>query len=621
MLSFWEKGSSFIMQFRKDINALRTIAVLAVIAFHFNNNYLPGGFAGVDIFFVISGYLMTRIILSGIDENQFSLKRFYLARAKRIIPALTITCLIVMIIGWLFVKPSGFYDMGKDVLSSIFFFSNFLYLSRTGYFDDSSVNNFLLHTWSLSVEWQFYIIYPLILLSIHKLLGTKAAKVSITAMLILSLCASLYGTYNYAEASYYMFPTRSWAMLAGGLAYILPQPRSMKRTLNIAGFLIITISFFIINKTTPWPGVMAILPVFGTFLCIYSNSNMGFYKLPPLQFIGSISYEIYLIHWPLLVFMHKVGVNINFTWYTLATIVISIILSNSLKMMRLDKKFSMAFTACFAFCLFIIFNNGYPERVPEQFRLTNSEFHRKYYGGANYTSNKVIYINSNENNFDYIITGDSFGLQYAKSFDDKKIKFAGLFDHGCLIFPNYSRYLANKEDISCSEEYEKLKSIMDKAPAAPLIFASAWDNYNGKLIKKGDDAPIQYSKEEYHSIILSEILSVINSGGNKRVYYIIGRPQFTKVNGFDCLAAESLLGYKLISNCQETLPKENVDINKYLKEHLASNENVKFIDPNDILCNKKECKIIYNREPVYSDGSHLSVYGADLVSSYIMEQF
>ncbi|MDA1381705.1 acyltransferase [Plesiomonas shigelloides] len=228
----------------------------------------------------MSGYLMTRIILSGIDENQFSLKRFYLARAKRIIPALTITCLIVMIIGWLFVKPSGFYDMGKDVASSIFFFSNFLYLSRSGYFDDSSVNNFLLHTWSLSVEWQFYIIYPLILLSIHKLLGTKAAKVSITAMLILSLCASLYGTYNYAEASYYMFPTRAWAMLAGGLAYILPQPRSMKRTLNIVGILIITISFFIINKTTPWPGVMAILPVFGTFLCIYSNSNMGFYKLP-----------------------------------------------------------------------------------------------------------------------------------------------------------------------------------------------------------------------------------------------------------------------------------------------------------------------------------------------------
>lgn len=192
----FKKQVPFAMEFRKDINALRSLAVLAVIIFHFNSDYLPGGFAGVDVFFVISGYLMTKIILSGIDENNFSLKRFYLARARRIIPALTIICLITILIGWLFIKPSDFYEMGKDVASSILFISNFLYWSRSGYFDNSSVNNFLLHTWSLSVEWQFYIVYPLLLLAVSKTLGLKAAKHSILVLFIFSFFASLYGTYS-----------------------------------------------------------------------------------------------------------------------------------------------------------------------------------------------------------------------------------------------------------------------------------------------------------------------------------------------------------------------------------------------------------------------------------------
>ncbi|HKM98195.1 MAG TPA: acyltransferase, partial [Buttiauxella sp.] len=510
------------MEFRKDINALRSIAVLSVIIFHFNSDYLPGGFAGVDIFFVISGYLMTRIILSGIYEKRFSVNKFYFSRAKRIIPALTITCLITMVIGWLFIKPSDFYEMGKDVVSSIFFVSNFLYLSRSGYFDDSSVNNFLLHTWSLSVEWQFYIIYPLLLLVISRFFGFRAAKLSIVIMFILSFCASLYGTYNYAEASYYMFPIRAWAMLAGGLAYIIAAPKAINRTLSIAGLIIITISFFIINKETPWPGVMAIVPVVGAFLCIYSNSTLKLYTIKPLQFIGSISYEIYLVHWPLLVFTRKLDLNISFAWYALVTIILSFALNKSLDLFKSNKKLPVVFSACIVPCLLVISNNGYTSRVPEQFRITKDEFQKKYYGGTDYTANKVFHINSRNNDFNYIITGDSFGLQYIKSFDEHKLKAAALFDHGCLIFPKYSRYLNNQEDTSCSEEYEKLKSMMDKAPSAPLIFASSWDTYNGILIKKGDDTPVEKDKDKYYSIVLSEILSVIKDGGNKRIYYIIG---------------------------------------------------------------------------------------------------
>ncbi|HBP8875749.1 TPA: acyltransferase family protein [Escherichia coli] len=617
-----KKQVSFAMEFRKDINALRSIAVLSVIIFHFNSDYLPGGFAGVDIFFVISGYLMTKIILSGINDNKFSLKRFYLARAKRIVPALTITCLVTMLIGWLFIKPSDFYEMGKDVASSILFISNFLYLSRSGYFDDSSVNNFLLHTWSLSVEWQFYIIYPLLLLAITKSLGIKAAKHSIVIMFICSFFASLYGTYNFAEASYFMFPTRAWAMLAGGMAFTIPSIKQMKRAISIVGLLLIALSFFIINKDTPWPGLMAIIPVLGSFLFIYSNSSLRFYNFKPLQYIGSVSYEIYLVHWPLLVFSRKLSLDINFAWYALITVIISVTFHKSLEISKSNKKLPITFAACLVPCLLIISNNGYTSRVPEQFRITKEDFHKKYYGGANYPSNEVFYLNSGENDFKYIITGDSFGLQYAKSFDEHKVSTAALFDHGCLIFPNYSRYLNNQEDVSCSEEYNKLKNVMAKAPTAPLIFASSWDTYNGILIKKGGDTPIGKDKDNYYSLVLSEILSVIRDGGSERMYFIIGRPQAAKVDGFSCLAGESLLGYKLISNCEELQKKENVEINRYLQKHLAHIKNVIFIDPNDALCDDDaQCKIIYQREPIYTDGGHLSIYGAELVTKYIVKHF
>lgn len=617
----FKKQVPFAMEFRKDINALRSIAVLSVIIFHFNSDYLPGGFAGVDIFFVISGYLMTKIILSGIDGNKFSLRKFYLARAKRIIPALTIICLITMLIGWLFIKPSDFYEMGKDVVSSILFISNFLYLSRSGYFDDSSVNNFLLHTWSLSVEWQFYIIYPLLLLAITKLYGIKSAKHSIAIMFICSFFASLYGTYNYAEASYFMFPTRAWAMLAGGLAFTIPPVRAMNRAISIAGLSLVTLSFFIINKDTPWPGFMAIIPVLGSFLCIYSNSSLSFYNLKPLQYIGSVSYEIYLIHWPLLVFVRKLSLDINFAWYALVIFIISFILHKLLELSKSNKKLPITFAVCLAPCLLIISNNGYTSRVPEQFRITKEDFHKKYYGGADYPSNKVFYLNSNDSNFKYIISGDSFGLQYAKSFDEHKVSAAALFDHGCLIFPNYSRYLNNQEDVSCSEEYDKLKDVMAKAPTAPLIFASSWDTYNGILIKKGGDTPIGKEKGNYYSLVLNEILSVIRDGGSERMYFIIGRPQAAKVDGFGCLAGESLLGYKLISNCEELQKKENIEINIYLQKNLAHIQNVRFIDPNNALCDDTQCKVIYQREPIYTDGGHLSIYGSELVTKYIIKDF
>ena len=164
------------MQFREDINGLRAIAVIAVVLFHFNSSWMPGGFAGVDVFFVISGFLMTGIIFKGLEQENFSILRFYVARANRIIPALALLCIILLIFGWFFLSPTEYKALGKHAVSSVGFISNNIYWLESGYFDSSSHEKWLLHTWSLSVEWQFYIIYPIILVLSSKVLSLKMTK-------------------------------------------------------------------------------------------------------------------------------------------------------------------------------------------------------------------------------------------------------------------------------------------------------------------------------------------------------------------------------------------------------------------------------------------------------------
>ncbi|MFA0497379.1 acyltransferase family protein, partial [Vibrio sp. 10N.222.46.A1] len=187
--------------FRYDINALRALAVSIVVIFHFFPGFITGGFLGVDVFFVISGFLMTKIIMSSLETNTFSLKDFYLARAKRIIPALAVMCLVVLLVGIIYLDPWALRKLGKHILTSVGFVSNHTYLKESGYFDVAAQSKWLLHTWSLSVEWQFYVLYPLVLMATYKLFGAKGAAVAIGTTLIGSLA------YNYAylgsSASYY----------------------------------------------------------------------------------------------------------------------------------------------------------------------------------------------------------------------------------------------------------------------------------------------------------------------------------------------------------------------------------------------------------------------------------
>lgn len=292
------------MSFRNDINGLRAVAVIAVVFFHFNAQWIPGGFSGVDVFFVVSGFLMTGIIFKGLDRNNFSIFDFYIARANRIIPALTVLCLTLLFLGLFFLAPLDYKALGKHAGSSVSFISNIVYWRESGYFDTSSYGKWLLHTWSLSVEWQFYIIYPLILVSLKRYLTIDKIKIVVVLGAVFGFVFCVIFTYKWPNPSYYLLPTRAWEMMVGGVAYLYPfsVKESRKKIYEYLGLTLIFFSYFFFTKEDLWPGYLALFPVLGSVLVIQAQRNNSFITNNfLLQRIGAWSYSIYLWHWPLVV--------------------------------------------------------------------------------------------------------------------------------------------------------------------------------------------------------------------------------------------------------------------------------------------------------------------------------
>lgn len=297
------------MTFRFDINALRALAVSMVVLFHFFPNFLPAGFAGVDIFFVVSGYLMASIILTSVNNKKFSLLAFYLARAKRIVPALLVLVMFLLIFGWFVLLPTDYLALAKQAFSSLAFLSNVLFWREAGYFTSSAHEKWLLHTWSLSVEWQFYILFPILLITLVKFFSFSTMRILLSALALCSFLFSLYLSYFYADQAYYMVYSRAWQMLAGALIYLLPKANL--KGLHWLGLCLIGIGVLGANTSTAWPGYMSLLPVLGTCFIIYAQATSKLFMSPAVMWLGEKSYSIYLWHWPVVVYLNYEGLYDN----------------------------------------------------------------------------------------------------------------------------------------------------------------------------------------------------------------------------------------------------------------------------------------------------------------------
>lgn len=306
--------------FRQDINGLRGWAVVLVTLYHYGMAWLPGGFVGVDVFFVISGFLMTGIILPQLEDNRFSLTNFYFARVRRIAPALVLLCAALLLLGWFIVPPPEYSKLASHSAYSLTFTSNIEYWLEAGYFDELSSEKWLLHTWSLSVEWQFYLVYPLVLTAIYRL---RANRTTAFAVIALAACASFVATVVTASVSpskaFFLLHTRAWEMLFGGMVYLLSAHTGGvgnrgRAALNWAGLLMILLSAHFLDSGSNWPGYNTLLPTAGAGFILLAHQPSVLTAHPLLQWLGTRSYSIYLWHWPIWVLMCHFFVQHELWW-------------------------------------------------------------------------------------------------------------------------------------------------------------------------------------------------------------------------------------------------------------------------------------------------------------------
>ena len=299
-------------EYRPDIDGLRAIAVLAVVFFHAGFAGFAGGFVGVDVFFVISGFLITKLI---VDDPRFSLLAFYQRRARRILPALAVVVLATSVAAYIFFMPEEFLAFSKSVVATTLFSSNILFWHETGYFDAPRDLKPLLHTWSLAVEEQFYFVYPLLLIFCRRVLRSRWIALLLPLCLI-SLWASAHAVSSRdEEAAFYLAPFRAWEFLLGTLLAVGAVPqlghRVARELLAALGLALIVWSVVTYSEALPFPGLNALAPCVGAALLIWLGGEQETFvgrvlSTPPLVFIGLLSYSIYLWHWPLFVFAHYI---------------------------------------------------------------------------------------------------------------------------------------------------------------------------------------------------------------------------------------------------------------------------------------------------------------------------
>jgi peptidoglycan/LPS O-acetylase OafA/YrhL len=618
------------MKFRSDINGLRAIAVISVVLFHFNVAWMPGGFAGVDVFFVISGFLMTGIIFKGIEQNNFSILNFYVARVNRIIPALAVLCLVLLVFGWFFLSPFEYRALGKHVGSSMGFLSNIVYWSESGYFDALSHDKWLLHTWSLSVEWQFYIIYPLVLVALRKFMSLRAMKLSVLLGGILGFIFCVIATYKWPNPSYYLLPTRAWEMMVGGIAYLYPfvLKEQRKKIVEWFGLLLILSSYFLISKDNPWPGYLAIFPVFGTFLMIQAQRHDSLITGNGIfQKLGSWSYSIYLWHWPLVVSIYYFSLNDIFIYLGIFLSVLLGFLSNKyIEKMKFRNDFAHILTylkckplymALFigslgSFCFLYISNQI--NNIPNAHIYDTSSSENGYcFTESGSKSNK-----GDQKNLSCVIGdtsikpkvlsfGDSFMGHYEPLLDkiasDLGISILSLTTGSC--FPSFSNSdhwpTGNERIAQCIMNRKFLEDNFDDFDT--VIISSRWDefyidnqDYSNEVYKL-----VNFLTKEGINVIFLPVPTIFNEFiGMRYKESIINSEQF-KIDTFSI----------------------NIKLDQYnrlksseLRDKLLSNKRFRYISkelffPKDTFIYKGQVV------PFSSDGGHISILGAEEVWNII----
>ncbi len=618
------------MKYRQDINGLRAYAVLVVVLYHFWPNLLPGGFVGVDVFFVISGYLMTGIVIKGIDNSSFKLSSFYIARVDRIVPALVVMIFIVSLFGYFILPHQGLKALGLDAFGSLFFISNIIYSLDSGYFSTHSLDKWFLHTWSLSVEWQFYLIFPICLLLLHKLKISFKSPIAWLILIILIFIYSLFLSKNAPLEAFFHIQSRAWELLAGGLLYLtsFKIDDKYKKITEIAGLVLIISSAILFNKWKMWPGYLALVPVLGTCLVILADSKQSIFTHNSLfQYIGKRSYSLYLWHWPIVVAINYWG-NTNVYIQLTALAVAFVLAAISFQYVEKGAVSSIVYTKYKKFIYLVIFtiagvffiftqyksnldsdNLSYSKIASQQVMPTSTNgYCFKDFNTNNDTQiglTSLCSLGTDNKKSKVLLFGDSFAGQYEPLLDEfakrNNFKIDSVTTNWChasfekSFFPNQESHPSFQQ---CLINRDFLANKTDSYNI--IILAGAWANI---------------SNMGY----LGEVQSVVESYVQKgKIVYLLPSPvnyDMDLVKKFQMLLFNGLPFDA--SRFTKTKDSNSLKVHQQLLQLASKYSDVHFIERSH-LYNTSDQFIIEGIEVPYSlDGSHISLLG----SKALLENF
>jgi peptidoglycan/LPS O-acetylase OafA/YrhL len=638
------------MAYRLDIDGLRALAVIAVVVYHFFPNRLPGGFIGVDIFFIISGFLISSILFSQLKQNTFSLIDFYSRRIKRIFPALSLVLLVVLIIGLRELLPIELIQLGKHIAAGTGFYSNIVLLNETSYFDKSTDLKPLLHLWSLGIEEQFYIVWPIALLALWKIKCNKVFWIIISVLISFAICSVL--TYTNTTKAFYLPFTRFWELGLGGiLAWYSIEVANLnilksksQDALSIFGFLLIIFSACFFQKDFHFPGAWALIPTSGTMMLITAGSNSLInryvFSSRPMVWLGLISYPLYLWHWPLIAYWRIIklqGIERAFVPSKLELLLLSIVLAYGtyyfielpIRKMALTRKLIILLSIPMIILgfvgLYISHSDGLIRRFPKEIRTLISpiDFHFSEFarfGVCHYDNNvsNTAIVGSREcveNKRPLVfLWGDSYAaalypglkaLQKSRSFGIVQATECGTppvseidWDNGCVN--------AKKMNLWNTQALD----LMDKIKPELLIMHAWWSEYgdNAWMLRKLQKVIplIQKNLPQTKIIIIGSVpeWGSWDDGLPRNLY------RFWKKNGMDNLPP-TMMKYGLSSNVTS---EDIVFVNELHKL------GVTYISAYNVLCNTTGCLTRVGPKPTditTIDSGHLSKAGSEYLLAHI----
>tara|TARA_B100000787_G_scaffold85683_1_gene63199 strand:+ start:353 stop:2308 length:1956 start_codon:yes stop_codon:yes gene_type:complete len=641
------------LAYRPEIDGLRAIAVLAVIIYHARDALLPGGFLGVDIFFVISGYLISSLILKELKlTNKFLFSYFYERRVRRIIPALLGVIIFSTFISYIVLLPNSFVDFSKSLISSIFSFSNFYFHSTaTIYGADSSLLKPLLHTWSLSVEEQFYILFPVTVFVIYKFFK-KYLLMFIFFGILISLIFSQYASIAHPYFNFWMLPSRGFELLLGSLLAKLELDNGRKvensstilnNIFSIIGILLIFYSLIFFNNKMLLPSFYSLVPIVGTMLVIwFSHKDELLTKILSnriIVFFGLISYSLYLFHFPIFAFGRYLDLLDN----NLFILIFFVILASSLSYHFIEKPFRnkkiISFRKLSILCIitivilvsfnsYVIHKDGLQERVPKIFQ------NLKYIKGV-YDVGSEVDFNTQGTEGNVLVIGDSHAGDILYQLNEKLIK-----ENVNLAQLGTALYIENLNQINNPNfKYHnlKIKKYLNKEKNLIVIFHQRWTHQISKILYNNFSAQqiillnkIGMNNDFKKQVIKKSIVSSINSTleKNHKVILVYPIPE-NAINPIRTLYGKYFLkSFDFYKNKQIPIFSTSYDAyekrNKLIFEILDSiqNDNIYRVYPHKYFCNnqiKNRCVANSKDRIYYYDDNHLSQQGLTFLIKDIID--